>query len=62
MRPGAGGLTEVRHRLSVRPSLAPPQKVGDLTKKVFKRQVESILGDLSAELARTCAADASLSS
>ncbi len=30
---------QVRHRLSVRPSLAPPQKIGDITKKVFKKQV-----------------------
>ncbi|PRW59177.1 hypothetical protein C2E21_2638 [Chlorella sorokiniana] len=47
-----GGLTEVRHRLSVRPSLAPPQKIGDITKKVFKKQVEGILEDLALELER----------
>ena len=35
---------QVRHRLSVRPSLAPPQKIGDITKKVFKKQVGTYIG------------------
>lgn len=43
-------VSQVRHRLSVRPSLAPPQRVGDITKKVFRKQVEGILNDLAEEL------------
>ena len=46
----SGGLTEVRHRLSVRPAVAPPQAVGDITKRIFQRQVVGILSDLQAEL------------
>ena len=44
------GLTEVRHRLSVRPAVAPPQAVGDISKRIFQRQVVGILSDLQAEL------------
>ena len=44
------GLTEVRHRLSVCPAVAPPQAVGDISKRIFQRQVVGILSDLQAEL------------
>lgn len=44
------GLTEIRHRLSVRPTVAPPQAVGDISKRIFQRQVVGILSDLQAEL------------
>lgn len=49
--PGSN-MTEVRHRLAVRPTVAPPQKVGDLSKKIFKKQVSGILDDLAQELDR----------
>jgi hypothetical protein len=57
--PGAGSLAEtshaalllqVRHRLSVTPVVSPPQRIGDLSKKIFRKQVVSILEDLRAEL------------
>lgn len=40
----------VHHSLSVRPSISPPQAVGDLTKKIFVSQVTGILSDLEQEL------------
>ncbi|KAL4434386.1 hypothetical protein ABPG75_000827 [Micractinium tetrahymenae] len=52
VQPAAEGLTKVRHRLSVRPMVAPPQKIGDLSKKIFKKQVVGILEDLAQELER----------
>lgn len=52
VQPAAEGLTKVRHRLSVRPMVAPPQKIGDLSKKIFKKQVMGILEDLAQELER----------
>ncbi|KAL4860208.1 hypothetical protein ACK3TF_000398 [Chlorella vulgaris] len=44
------GATQVRHRLSVTPVVSPPQRIGDLSKKIFRKQVVSILEDLRAEL------------
>lgn len=41
---------QVRHRLSVRPSVSPPQRIGDISKSIFQLQVEGLLGDLQAEL------------
>ena len=46
------GGSEIWHSLAVAPALAPPQKIGDLTKKIFVSQVEGILGDLAVELHR----------
>ena len=43
---------QVRHRLSVTPVVSPPQKIGDLSKSIFKRQVHSLLHDLQSELFR----------
>lgn len=45
-----GGGSDIRHSLSIVPTLSPPQKIGDLTKSIFVSQVEGILGDLAAEL------------
>ncbi|EFN51735.1 expressed protein [Chlorella variabilis] len=45
-----GGMTEVRHRLSVTPTVAPPQRIGDLSKCIFRKQVVGILEDLDREL------------
>ncbi|PSC75636.1 hypothetical protein C2E20_1411 [Micractinium conductrix] len=55
VRPAVNGLCEVRHRLSVRPVVAPPQKIGDISAKIFKRQVAGLLDDLSRELDRRTA-------
>ncbi|KAL4428584.1 hypothetical protein ABPG77_008896 [Micractinium sp. CCAP 211/92] len=52
VQPAADGLTKVRHCLSVKPMVAPPQKIGDLSKKIFKKQVMGILEDLKQELER----------
>ena len=49
---GGGGGSEIFHSLSVQPSLAPPESIGQLTKKIFASQVEGILGDLAVELQR----------
>ena len=46
------GGSEIWHSLAVQPSLAPPQKIGELTKKIFVSQVEGILKDLAVELHR----------
>lgn len=46
----ASGISTVRHSISVVPSVRPPQKIGDLTKKIFEAQVEKILRDLRKEL------------
>ncbi|CAL5224922.1 g7688 [Coccomyxa viridis] len=48
----AGGGCRVQHRLSVQPSLAPPEALASYTKKIFVRQVERLLEDLSRELCR----------
>ena len=50
--PQAGGGCRVQHRLSVQPSLAPPEALASYTKKIFVRQVERLLEDLSRELCR----------
>lgn len=52
VRPDSFGGSEIWHSLAVAPALAPPQKIGDLTKKIFVSQVEGILGDLAVELQR----------
>ena len=46
------GTTVIRHSLSVAPSVKPPQRIGDITKKIFEAQVKGILRDLAAELSR----------
>ena len=48
--PGSG--CRVEHRLSVQPSIAPPETFASYTKKIFVRQVERLLEDLSRELCR----------
>jgi hypothetical protein len=48
--PDAG--SEILHRLAVAPTVAPPQRLGDLTKRIFVSQVEGILFDLQTELQR----------
>ena len=48
--PGSG--CRVQHRLSVQPSVAPPETFASYTKKIFVRQVERLLEDLSRELCR----------
>lgn len=48
----AGGACRVQHRLSVAPSLAPPEALAVYTKKIFVRQVERLLEDLAQELCR----------
>lgn len=40
----------VEHQLSVEPVLAPPQAFAGYTQKIFVRQVERLLEDLSQEL------------
>lgn len=53
VEPHASGTgSSIRHALAVKPVLAPPQKIGDLTKNIFVSQVESILKDLANELER----------
>lgn len=44
------GISIIRHSISVAPSVKPPQKIGDLTKRIFEAQVQKILRDLSEEL------------
>jgi hypothetical protein len=39
VRPLPEGGAEVRHRLSVTPVVSPPQRIGDLSKRIFRRQV-----------------------
>jgi hypothetical protein len=46
------GGSEIWHSLAVQPALAPPQKIGVLTTKIFVSQVEGILRDLAVELDR----------
>lgn len=46
------GGCKVQHRLNVQPSLAPPEAFAGYTKKIFVRQVERLLEDLSQELCR----------
>lgn len=48
----ADGSCKVEHRLSVEPFLAPPQAFAGYTQKIFVRQVERLLEDLSSELCR----------
>lgn len=48
----ADGSCKVEHRLSVEPVLAPPQAFAGYTQKIFVRQVERLLEDLSRELCR----------
>ncbi|KAG7667974.1 hypothetical protein Ndes2526B_g01610 [Nannochloris sp. 'desiccata'] len=50
------GGSEIWHSLAVQPALAPPQKIGVLTTKIFGSQVEGILRDLAVELHR-CSID-----
>lgn len=52
VREGAAGGSHIYHSLSVQPQLSPPQRVGDLSKQIFTRQVESILFDLATELTK----------
>jgi hypothetical protein len=44
------GTSVIRHSISVAPSVSPPQKIGDLTKRIFEAQVQNILRDLAEEL------------
>lgn len=44
------GTSVIRHSISVAPSVRPPQKIGDLTKRIFEAQVQNILRDLAGEL------------
>ena len=44
------GASVIRHSISVAPSVRPPQKIGDLTKRIFEAQVQNILRDLASEL------------
>jgi len=44
------GTSIIRHSISVAPSVRPPQKIGDLTKRIFEAQVHNILRDLAGEL------------
>lgn len=46
------GGSDIWHSMSVAPAIAPPKKIGELTKKIFVSQVEGILGDLAMELHR----------
>ena len=46
------GYCEIIHVLAVSPSVAPPQKLGDITSKIFAGQVHGILRDLEKELMR----------
>lgn len=47
VKPAPNGLgSQVYHTLAVEPRIAPPQKIGDLTKKIFVSQVQNILMDL----------------
>ncbi len=39
----------MRHRLSVTPVVSPAQRIGDLSKCIFRRQVLSLLEDLQLE-------------
>lgn len=52
--PAAGGPpgSAARYSLTVAPALRPPKRVGELSKKIFVGQVESILEDLHEELER----------
>lgn len=52
IRPTNSG-SEILHSLAVAPTLAPPQKIGDLTKRIFVSQVKRILKDLKVELERS---------
>ena len=45
---GVGSL--VRHELSVMPMVRPPQRIGNLTAKIFETQVKCVLKDLADEL------------
>jgi hypothetical protein len=48
------GRTEVgsliRHELSVMPVVQPPQRIGNITAKIFETQVRCVLRDLAEEL------------
>lgn len=46
----AGGGSIVRHELRVMPTVRPPQRIGNLTAKIFETQVWSVLKDLADEL------------
>ncbi len=46
------GACKVQHTLSVKPNLAPPDALATYTQKIFVRQVERLLEDLSIELCR----------
>ena len=44
------GLSVIRHSIAVNPTVSPPQRIGDITKKIFEAQVKGVLGDLAKEL------------
>ena len=46
----ADGGSLVRHELRVMPTVRPPQRIGNLTAKIFETQVRSVLKDLAEEL------------
>jgi len=48
------GNCAIRHTISVDPTVKPPQRIGDITKRIFETQVRGILDDLSNELAVKC--------
>jgi ribosomal protein S7 len=47
-----GGGCRVQHTLSVQPSLTLPEALAFYTQKIFVRQMERLLEDLSNELCR----------
>jgi hypothetical protein len=46
----ADGGSLIRHELRVMPTVRPPQRIGNLTAKIFETQVRSVLKDLAEEL------------
>ena len=46
----ADGGSLVRHELRVMPTMRPPQRIGNLTAKIFETQVKCVLKDLADEL------------
>jgi hypothetical protein len=51
------GGSEIWHSLAVQPSISPPKKIGLITSRIFKNQVEGILKDLAVELHRRSTID-----
>jgi len=46
------GGSDIYHSLTVQPAVSPPQSIGDIAKRIFVSQVESLLIDLDMELQR----------